>query len=473
MNEARESLYRPPQATEVEKHVIGAMFLDADAVADAVKHLGPPDFYLEKHQLIFDAIVTLHRLRRPVDLITVPERLRATNTFGLAGGDGYLMEISAEVVSSANVAQHCRIIKEKAALRGMIAASTKVLEMAYNGAEAMEVAQVMERNALDARAASFNGQGLHLISPDVWIPEAKAAYDMTVYRGESTGWTGFDQLYRIAPAQTNVWTGIPGHGKSEFLDALLMNVAQGSGWRIGYFSPENKPQRKHVQKLAEKLIGAPLFGVGRMSREKYDDAIEGFLLDHYRFFGQGYLGATLDQVLLEAERITPKINALVIDPWNMLNHTFQKNQSETAYILECLRKASFFVSNTGISLHIVAHPTKLEEDFKTGATKIPGLYNISGSSHWFNAIDNGFTVHRNREAGTTDVHALKIRFKDNGETGVQSFTYDRASGRLKQAGPPKLDSQRQPKAAPVSNGNGQRTTGPAPAPGPREEELPF
>lgn len=463
-----QALRLPPQAVEVEKHVIGGMFLDQEAVIEAVRTITPPEFYDEKHRILFDAITTLHRLRRPVSIITITERLKATNSLGLAGGEEYLFEISAEVASSANMAQHCGIIKEKAAIRGMIAGATKVLEMAYSGADAADVAQQAEQNAAEARAASNNGQGLYLISPDVWIPEAKTAYDATVYRGESTGWPGFDQLYRVAPAQTNLWTGIPGHGKSEFLDALLMNTAHGSGWRIGYFSPENKPQRKHVQKLAEKLIGAPLFGVGRMSRTQYEDAIEGFLLDHYRFFGQGRLGATLDQVLSEAERITPKINALVIDPWNMLNHTRGAKTLETDYILDCLRKASFFVSNTGISLHIVAHPAKLQEDYKTGITKVPGLYDVSGSANWFNAIDNGFTVYRNRETGQTDVYALKIRFKDNGETGVQSFNYDRNSGRLAQAGPPRLDSQRQPKKA-----EPERRSAPPPAPDPREEALPF
>lgn len=475
MTSGPNGFHVPPQAVEVERYVIGGLFLDESAVSEAVKIIQTPDFYLESHQIIFDAINTLHRLRKPVTLLTVSERLQASNSLGLAGGDEYLMEISAEVVSSANMAQHCGIIREKAALRRMIGDATKILELCYNNADPMEVAKVMERNAVTARAASFNGQGLHLISPDTWMSEAKSAYDVQLYRGESTGWEGLDQLYRVAPGQTTVWTGIPGHGKSEFIDALFMNRADlsekdGRPWINAYFSPENKPQRKHVQKLVEKRIGAPLYGIGRMSRQQYEDAIEGFLLDHYRFFGQGYLGASIDQVLLEAERITPKINTLVIDPWNMLNHTFAKNQSETAYILECLRKASFFVANTGISLHIVAHPTKLEEDYKTGQIKIPNLYNISGSAHWFNAIDNGFTVHRNRETNTTDVYLLKLRNKDNGETGVQSFTYDRASGRFRQAGPPRLDSQRQ--AAPKKSESPRRAASPAQT-DQREEDLPF
>src|SRR5688572_3387303 len=66
----------PPQAVEVEKHVVGALFLDAEAVGSALELLRPEDFYLEKHQVIFEAVQGLFERNTPVDLITVAEALR-------------------------------------------------------------------------------------------------------------------------------------------------------------------------------------------------------------------------------------------------------------------------------------------------------------------------------------------------------------------------------------------------------------
>src|SRR3954463_11355421 len=133
-SEVRTSAFRvPPQAVEVEKHVIGALFLDAEAVGSALEIIKPEDFYLEKHQVIFEAVAGLFEKNLPVDLITISENLRKNQKFEMSGGDAYLMEISSEVVSSANVGQHCQIIKEKALLRNLISSATRILEKAYDG----------------------------------------------------------------------------------------------------------------------------------------------------------------------------------------------------------------------------------------------------------------------------------------------------------------------------------------------------
>src|SRR5690349_12303800 len=99
----------PPQAIEVEKHVIGAVFLDSEAVGSALESLMPEDFYLEKHQVIFEAVMMQFEKNLPIDLLTISESLKKSLKYDLAGGNEYLMEISSEVVSSANVEEHCQI----------------------------------------------------------------------------------------------------------------------------------------------------------------------------------------------------------------------------------------------------------------------------------------------------------------------------------------------------------------------------
>lgn len=465
--EVPERLVQPPQAIEVEKHVIGALFLDMEAVSIGLKCLKPEEFYLNRHTEIWAAITHLSLRGLVVDLMSVAERLKVSGKLEAAGGDAYLMEISSEVVSSANVAQHCEIIKEKSVLRTAIVQATRILGMAYNAADPVEVVREMERAAMITKFASTAGRGLHLVSPDVWTAEAKLAYDKVNFRGFSTGWDGLDQLYRPTGGETHVWTGIPGHGKSEMLDALMFNLAWTIKWRIAYFSPENKTV-KHIQKLAEKQVGKPLFGLARMPREEYHWAIDDFLVNQFLFFKDGDRGTSFAQVLLDAQRIDPPINALVVDPWNMLEVDRPGKMNEQEYILHCLRLGRRWVEQTGADLHIVSHPTKLSADFKSGEIKVPGLYDISGSAHWNNSIDNGFSVFRNRKSGRTELYVLKLRDKDRGETGCQEFIYDRPSGRYTQAGQPKKDSQMTPAPAVRAQSKAYK-----PAPPPVENDLPF
>src|SRR4051812_18878759 len=99
-----------PNAAEVEKHIIGAMMLDRESIGEVGKILKPEDFYLERHGLIFRACQALTLAHKEIDLISLSDQLKRSNHFDMAGGDAYLMEISSEVVSSANVGQHAGII---------------------------------------------------------------------------------------------------------------------------------------------------------------------------------------------------------------------------------------------------------------------------------------------------------------------------------------------------------------------------
>lgn len=76
-------------------------------------------------------------------------------------------------------------------------------------------------------------------------------------RGADTGWPLLDRHYSVRPGEWTLVTGIPGHGKSEFLDAMTINLAARHGWRFGIFSPENQPFSLHLAKLAEKYTGNP------------------------------------------------------------------------------------------------------------------------------------------------------------------------------------------------------------------------
>jgi twinkle protein len=293
---------------------------------------------------------------------------------------------------------------------------------------------------------------VHQVMPDV----------MTLYReemtpGVSTGWEGVDELYRVRQGLWTLITGIPGHGKSEWLDALLINLSHEHGWSHAIFSPENQPVKQHVSKLIEKRIGKP-FNKKHMLAMNEDEVLQGgnWLNNHFTFIAAPDNSFTLDFILETAERLVLRkgIKGLVIDPWNEIEHQKQGQQSETDYISSTITRLRRFAQRHNIHIWLVAHPTKMQrvikkmENPRTGKQKeysiypVPTPYDVSGSAHFRNKADNAITVYRWQHPDfigePVEIHVQKIRFKPDGRIGKVLMHYDINTGCYRDA-PPSLE----------------------------------
>ena len=149
-----------------------------------------------------------------------------------------------------------------------------------------------------------------------------ALYGEERRRGASTGWPSLDEFMTIAPGQLSVVTGIPNHGKSEFLDALLVSLAQRNGWRAALCSFENQPP-EHLTKLAEKYLGLP-FRDGltrRMTRADAKAALD-WLEQHFFFIrADDDAPATVEWISRTGARGGTALRQnVVIDPYNEMEH---------------------------------------------------------------------------------------------------------------------------------------------------------
>lgn len=263
-------------------------------------------------------------------------------------------------------------------------------------------------------------------------------YEFGLQPGLGTGWPSLDVHYTVKPGQWTVITGIPGHGKSTFLDALLVNLAQHHDWSFGLFSPENQPIERHFASLMEKALGAP-FNKGHGGRARITpdqkNVTKAWLNEHFKILlpdeEQG--NWTLDGVLDLARVLVYRhgIRGLVIDPWNELDHARPHNLTETEHISHCLTKIRRFARLYGVHVWVVAHPTKLEPK-ADGRYPVPTPYMISGGAHWRNKADNALAVYRNvgeDDNDVSDIHIQKIRFKEIGRVGLVSLRSDSACGR--------------------------------------------
>src|ERR1700710_1094960 len=123
----------PPQDSDAEQSVLGSMLISKDAIADVNEVIGGADFYRPAHETIYDAIVDLYGRGEPADPVTVSAELNRRGELGRVGGAPYLHTPSASVPIAANAGYYATIVREKAILRRLVDAGTKIAQMGYAG----------------------------------------------------------------------------------------------------------------------------------------------------------------------------------------------------------------------------------------------------------------------------------------------------------------------------------------------------
>lgn len=234
-----------------------------------------------------------------------------------------------------------------------------------------------------------------------------------------------------------VVTGIPGHGKSEFIDFLTVSLNRLHGFKTLFFSPENDPVTYHMSKLSMKISGKR-FGTDYMTREElsrvYTDIKQNFFFIDPDLYD-------IDQILEIATAMvkTHGIKVFVVDPFNTLELKNPENISETNVINRLLGKFKAFVRNYNVSLILSAHPRKMDILGKNDVASYrePTLYDISGSANFYNRCDYGITVHRadkdvkdsKGDRNYTNITFEKIRWRELGQPASCKLRYNYVNGR--------------------------------------------
>ena len=276
-----------------------------------------------------------------------------------------------------------------------------------------------------------------VIEPDDVIFDVLALYQQGVKLGVSTGWIGLDRHYTVRPGEMTIITGVPSHGKSQFLDAMMVNIALEEGWRFAICSPENLPVERHIAKLIEQYSGFP-FHEGynmRLPAEELSNCMT-WLNKYFKFIVPEET-MSIEKLIETAKKVVKRygITGLIIDPWNEFDHTRPNGVSETEHVSIYLGKLRRFARNNKVHVWVVAHPQKLYRN-ADGSYPVPTPYEISGSAHFRNKADNCLTVWRDEQEYNRDVKIFvqKIRFKEIGKTGEVTLQYNSVNGKYKDTG---------------------------------------
>ena len=218
--------------------------------------------------------------------------------------------------------------------------------------------------------------------------------------------------------------------------------------KASFYSPEHQPMKAHHSVLMEKAIGKPF-------SKDYDwngDRVEKISKSEV----QAYIDWSSDKIFLtqrdsgepaDWEWLIDKfkeqmfrygIDIFVIDAWNKVN---RENPDSLGEINKAITKVVSFAQSYGVSVILIAHPTKMRKNETTGESEVPDLYSVSGSADFRNQTHNGLVVHRkfkNENTGEEDhvlIGNLKTKFKHQGKINETAlYEYDMANGRYNPKG---------------------------------------
>jgi len=215
---------------------------------------------------------------------------------------------------------------------------------------------------------------------------------------------------------------------SNFMNMLEISLARDHGWKFAVFSPEHGIDSLIIRYI-EIYTGKPFYKGDRMTPDHINEALE-FLNQHFCFIEPVDDSFDLDTILDIAKQMVKRrgINALILDPWNTISHEF-KGMTETQYIERALSKLVIFKKAYNASVFLVAHTRKIQKDKQTQQYDVPVLYDINGSSNFYNKADFGITVYRDFNHNHVEIHIQKVKWKHLGKEGLALFNYEFASGR--------------------------------------------
>ena len=246
---------------------------------------------------------------------------------------------------------------------------------------------------------------------NIW--QSVLTYNENGVKNYSIGLPNADNYFKMELGQWSVVTGIPNSGKSDVMDQICCNIALKYDMRCAMFAPESFPYEGHIKRIANKLNET------NCNNDQLNQTKD-FIQDHFYWVKIDLENLTLKGILNAFRDLVFQkgINVCVIDPWNMLDHSAQRDHS---YIGRALSEITQFCQQTNTHLFLVAHPRKIESE--NGRYKKPTLYDISGSADFFNKAYNGLIVYRcigertKFKSDVVKIYIEKVKRKENGQLG--------------------------------------------------------
>ena len=337
----------PPNQPEAERSVLGAMLRSSEASLLAIEALKAEDFYDPANREIFSAMCALAASGRAIDFVTLDEELTRRGKLDGVGGSAYLVELSANVPSTANVGAYIRIVDEKSTLRKLIAASESILKDCYSAQE--ETGDILEgaEKAIYDITMRKGGEQLQAIQP-VLISTFEKIEELFKNHGRiegvPTGYTELDDLLTgLHGGELVLIAARPSMGKTSIGMNFIENAAIRAGKAAAVFSLEMPAEQLAMRMLCtEALVDMQKVRRGQLSDEDWLRLSEAMIkIGPSSLYVDATPGITVSEMRSKARRLQLEhgLDVILIDYISLMTASgkFGSRQEEVASISRALK----------------------------------------------------------------------------------------------------------------------------------------
>jgi len=267
----------PPHSDEAEQSVLGAVLIDKNAIVEVAGFLRSEYFYQERHGQIYSAILSLYEERRPIDILTLTEKLKSMKVFKEVGGAAYLADLTNSVPTSANIEHYGNIVKENYAKRELITTAGTISEMSFDvGKNLRDILDRAEQQIFSISQSSMERNFVPM--KDILahsfdrLEEIQQKGDSGGLRGIASGFRDLDNtLTGMQASNLIILAARPGVGKTAFALNVARHVAVREKLPVGIFSLEMSQEELGDRLLVmQSEVDAFKFKTGRLEDSDFD-----------------------------------------------------------------------------------------------------------------------------------------------------------------------------------------------------------
>ena len=335
-----------PHSLEAEQSVIGSMFIDAEAIAAATEQISGEDFYNRQYGVVFDTIVELNNEGKPIDFVTLQDRLRSKEDVPPeVSGLDFLTNLIAAVPTSANIKYYAGIVAEKATLRRLIRTNEEIANTCYSGKESLDTILESTESKINEVVQKKNVKEfvpIRTVVMNAMDKIEKASKLHGTVTGIATGFIDLD--YRTAgmqPSDLVLIAARPSMGKTAFVLNLAQHMAFKKDVPVAIFSLEmSKEQLVNRMLSLESHVDAQKIRTGRLNDEEWMNLVEGSAnIANSKLFIDDTPGITLSAMRSKCRKLKMEhdIQIVIIDYLQLMSGNSGNNASRQQEISDISR----------------------------------------------------------------------------------------------------------------------------------------
>lgn len=432
----------PPQNTDAEASLLGAILIDTDAIVRIADKISSDDFYDRKHQLIYQAIVTLYEAHSAIDVLTLANRLKADTTLDEAGGSPYLTELTNFVPTASHVEQYADIVAQKALRRKLIKAAQDIAGMGYNETNALqELIEDAETRLFDVSQRHIKQDivSIETILGDSFDRLDELHRDKGKIRGVPTGFRDLDNILAgLQKSDLFILAARPSMGKTALALNLAHNVAVKADKPVLMFSLEMSKEQLVDRMLSmESGVDAWALRTGNLTDTDFEKIGQAMgALSEAQIFIDDTPGITVSELRTKARREAHvrELGLIIVDYLQLMSGggKYGSDGNRVQEISEISRGLKGIARELNVPLVALS---QLSRSVESRSPQIPQLADLRESGSIEQDADVVAFIYReeyyNPESERKNITDIFIKKHRNGPTGAVELYFDREKQRFR------------------------------------------